>query len=129
MALGLMMKLDDAKNNDIVLVDEPEGSLDNVFIKKELIPKLQNLSKTTPVFVITHNSTLGALLNPDRLIIAKYDLNKKVYTLKTGDFLSKTVSDSQGNQSQSYSDFVDAMEAGFGTYEEKGKQYENLRIH
>lgn len=128
MALGLMMKLDDAKQNDIVLVDEPEGSLDNVFIKDELIPKLRELAESTPVFVITHNSTLGALLNPDRLLIAKFDSNSKEYQLRSGDFLAKKVSNSSGEESQSYDDFVDAMEAGIDTYKEKGRQYANLKI-
>lgn len=128
MALGLMMKLDDAKQDDVVLVDEPEGSLDNVFIKDELIPKLRELSENTPVFVITHNSTLGALLNPDRLLIAKFNPEQKSYQLLTGDYLSKKVSNSSGDESRSYDAFVDAMEAGISTYEEKGQQYENLRI-
>ncbi|WP_054776997.1 ATP-binding cassette domain-containing protein [Lacticaseibacillus saniviri] len=128
MALGLMMKLDDAKKADIVLVDEPEGSLDNVFIKKELIPKLRELSESTPVFVITHNSTLGALLNPDRLLIAKFDSNERSYQLLSGDFFAKKVRSPSGQESQSYEAFVDAMEAGIGTYKEKGIQYENLRI-
>lgn len=123
-----MMKLDDAKQDDVVLVDEPEGSLDNVFIKDELIPKLRELSENTPVFVITHNSTLGALLNPDRLLIAKFNPEQKSYQLLTGDYLSKKVSNSSGDESRSYDAFVDAMEAGISTYEEKGQQYENLRI-
>lgn len=127
MALGLMMKLDDAKKSDIILVDEPEGSLDNVFIKESLIPKLRELAKTTPVFVITHNSTLGALLQPDRLLIAKFDSKSKEYQLRTGDFTLGMVSDGFGNQSNSYEDFVDAMEAGIDTYKEKGQQYETLR--
>lgn len=127
MALGLMMKLDDAKKADIVLVDEPEGSLDNVFIKCELIPKLRELSGTIPVFVITHNSTLGALLNPDRLIIAKFNTVTKKHELKSGDFLSKEVFDSDGNVNYSYEDFVDAMEAGYDTYVEKGNQYGYLK--
>lgn len=126
-ALGLMMKLDDAKKSDIVLVDEPEGSLDNVFIKDELIPKLHDLAQNTPVFVITHNSTLGALLDPDRLIIAKFDAAAKKYLLLSGDFLSRKVYDNIGHEQQSYEDFIDAMEAGISTYEKKGVQYANLK--
>ncbi|RDF86279.1 hypothetical protein DQM23_14185 [Lacticaseibacillus paracasei] len=84
-------------------------------------------AKTTPVFVITHNSTLGALLQPDRLLIAKFDSKSKEYQLRTGDFTLGMVSDGFGNQSNSYEDFVDAMEAGIDTYKEKGQQYETLR--
>lgn len=127
LALGLMMKLDDAKRDDIVLVDEPEGSLDNVFIKDKLIPKLHELAENTPVIVITHNSTLGTLLNPDRLMIAKFDLENRKHQLLTGDFLAGKVADASGHETQSYEDFVEAMEAGIKTYQEKGEKYENLR--
>lgn len=126
-ALGLMMKLDDAKKSDIVLVDEPEASLDNVFIKDGLIPKLREISKNTPVFVITHNSTLGALLDPDRLIIAKFDSKSKQYILLTGDFHAKKVENEAGLKVGSYDDFVDAMEAGIETYRKKGEQYASLK--
>lgn len=126
-AIGLMMKLDDARKKDIILVDEPEASLDNIFIKQDLIPKLREISENTPVFVITHNSTLGALLNPDRLIIAKYDPTTNEHNILTGDFHARIISDDVGNTISSYDDFVDAMEAGIDTYEEKGEQYESLR--
>ena len=127
-ALGLMMKLDESKKKEVVLVDEPEASLDNVFIKEDLIPKLHEIAQNSVVFVITHNSTLGALLDPDRLIIAKHDSEKKEYKILTGDFSAGRVTDSYGNQFNSYDDFVDAMEAGILTYQEKGEKYANIKI-
>ncbi|VDG23478.1 hypothetical protein MUDAN_IGPPGNFN_02066 [Lactiplantibacillus mudanjiangensis] len=126
-AFGLMMKLHQAQNEDIVLVDEPEASLDNVFIKNELVLALQELSKKTTVFVITHNSTLGTLLKPDRLIVTKYDENRDEYKLLSGDFNSHVLIDGNNKIINSYDDFVDAMEAGIDTYKEKGKEYENLK--
>jgi ribosomal protein L33 len=98
-----------------------------VFIKHDLIPKLRELSETSSVFVITHNSTLGALLNPDRLIIAKYDTSTNKHSLMTGDFHARKVRDDTGAELPSYDDFVDAMEAGIVTYREKGEEYESLR--
>ncbi|MBT1144966.1 PHP domain-containing protein [Lactiplantibacillus argentoratensis] len=126
-AFGLMLKLNDAKTKDIVLVDEPEASLDNVFIRDELVPQLRSLSKATTVFVITHNSTLGALLQPDRLIVTKHDEQNDQYTILSGDFTSHRLEDGSGCEIASYDDFVDAMEAGINTYKQKGSQYENLK--
>ena len=126
-AFGLMMKLSTAKYKNIVLVDEPEASLDNVFIKNELIPKLKELAKNTTVLVITHNSTLGSLLDPDRLIVAKYDEEKNIHQILSGDYTSKMISNELGEAYPSYDDFVDAMEAGIDTYEEKGQHYAALR--
>lgn len=126
-AFGLMLKLNDAKNKDIVLVDEPEASLDNIFIRDELVSQLKELSKTTTVFVITHNSTLGTLLKPDRLIVTKYDDKSDKYTILSGDYTSHKLENTTGLEIPSYNDFVDAMEAGINTYKTKGEQYENLR--
>ncbi|GAP04463.1 AAA family ATPase [Fructobacillus tropaeoli] len=125
-AFALILRLEEAKNKEIILIDEPEASLDNAFIKEELIQKIQDLKNNSTVFVITHNSTLGALINPDYLIVAKYDKNKE-YQILSGEFDSKRITDKDGNTMNSYNDFVEAMEAGFTTYEEKGSQYESLR--
>lgn len=126
-AIGLSMKLEEAKNYDLVLIDEPESSLDNVYISEELIPKLKELSKRSTVFVITHNSTLGTLINPDRLIVAKYDDEKNIHSILSGDFKSGFLKDSENKKIDSYDDFVDAMEAGITHYKEKGNVYESLK--
>ncbi|WP_419154368.1 hypothetical protein [Weissella viridescens] len=125
-ALALTLSLDKASREDIILVDEPEASLDNSFIKERLIPKLQELSKTHTVFVITHNSTLGALLDPDYLIVAKKDSHGN-HSILTGDYSSKNLSDSTGAEFKSYDDFIDAMEAGVETFNQKGRNYNDLR--
>lgn len=124
-ALALTLSLDEATEKDIILVDEPEASLDNAFIKNKLIPKLQKLSKDKTVFVVTHNSTLGALLNPDYLIVAKKD-SKGNYQLLSGDYSSKQLFDPEGMSYSSFEDFIDAMEAGVGTFNEKKESYDEL---
>lgn len=124
---ALMMKLEEAKFKSIVLIDEPEASLDNAYIKEELIYALKNISKNSTVFVVTHNSTLGTLLIPDYLIVTTK--NKKNYHVLTGEFSSHTIS----NRSEysdfsenSYDKFVEAMEAGIETYNRKGEIYESF---
>lgn len=124
-AFALMLGLEEAKNFDIALIDEPEASLDNHFIKERLIPKLRELSKYATVFVVTHNSTLGALLSPDYLIVAKN--NHGVFDVMSGkynDYIVKNIA--TGTEISYYDDFIDAMEAGFLTYKEKGRIYEDL---
>jgi len=114
--------LDEAKNKQIVLIDEPEASLDNEFLKNELIAAIRRLKENSTVFVITHNSTLGTLLKPDYLIVTKKDGNND-YKVLTGAYSSKSIS----NDSQevgSFDLFVEAMEAGIDTYQEKGEEYE-----
>jgi len=119
---SLILRLEEAKNKPIILIDEPEASLDNDFLKNELIDAIRSLKENSTVFVITHNSTLGTLLEQDYLIVTKKDGNKD-YRVLTGSYKSKVISNKY-QEVGSFDLFVDAMEAGFDTYEEKGDIYE-----
>src|SRR5699024_110257 len=89
---ALMLRLKEASEKKIILIDKPEASLDNDFLKNELINAIRNLKNNSTVFVITHNSTLGTLLNPDYLIVTKKKNNNK-YQVLTGSYTSKLISD------------------------------------
>ncbi|MFI3685655.1 AAA family ATPase [Vagococcus fluvialis] len=123
---ALMMRLEEAKNKSIVLIDEPEASLDNAYIREELIEAIRGLSKNSTVFVVTHNSTLGALLEPDYLVVTSKN-EEKEYSVLTGEFSSQIISDNSDGYENSYEKFVEAMEAGIETYKRKGEIYESLR--
>lgn len=123
---ALMIRLEEAKNKPIVLVDEPEASLDNAYIRGELIKAIKELSKGSTVFVVTHNSTLGTLLEPDYLIVTTKN-DTKEYSVLTGEFSSQTISINSEMAESSYEKFVEAMEAGIETYIKKGDIYESLR--
>ncbi|MDT2811764.1 hypothetical protein P7H33_02250 [Vagococcus lutrae] len=123
---ALMMRLDEAKNKPIILIDEPEASLDNAYIKNELIKAIRGLSHNSTVFVVTHNSTLGALLNPDYLIVTAKDESKE-YSVFSGEFSSCRITNYSSISENSYEKFVEAMEAGIETYEKKGEVYASLK--
>lgn len=123
---ALMMRLEESKSYPIVLIDEPEASLDNTYIRDELIPALKNLATYSTIFLVTHNSTLGALINPDYLIITTKN-NKNDYQVLTGEFSSNLISNNYGSSENSYDKFVEAMESSIETYQKKGETYENLR--
>lgn len=121
---ALIIRLQEAKEKPIILIDEPEASLDNAYIKDDLIKVIRELKKYSTVFVITHNSTLGTLLNPDYLIITKKNgLND--YQVLTGAFKSKIISN-HSRKIESYDLFVEAMEAGIQSYKAKGDIYDFL---
>ena len=122
---ALMMRLNEARQKNVILIDEPESSLDNAYIQTELNSALKELAKRRMVFVVTHNSTLGALLEPDYLVVTtKNEQNE--YTILTGEFSSNKISDSKLNSESSFEKFVEAMEAGIDTYHKKGEIYGNL---
>jgi len=100
--------------------------LDNAFIKNKLIPKLQGLGHQKTVFVITHNSTLGTLLKPDYLIVAKKD-EQGDHKIISGEYSSKILTGVDGQNYSSFDDFIDAMEAGFDTFKQKGDVYDELQ--
>lgn len=121
---ALIMRLQEAKEKPIIMIDEPEASLDNAYIKDDLIKAIRDLKKYSTVFVITHNSTLGTLLEPDYLIITRKN-SPDAYQVLTGEFTSKIISNNS-EKIDSYDLFVEAMEAGIESYNEKGNVYEFL---
>ncbi|WP_156019719.1 hypothetical protein [Streptococcus ruminantium] len=122
---ALMMRLNEAKNKPVILIDEPESSLDNAYIKTELNKALKKLAENSMVVVITHNSTLGALLEPDYLIVTSKSDNGE-YSIMSGEFSSSKIRDAEGIEEKSYNKFVEAMESGIESYTKKGVVYENL---
>lgn len=123
---ALMMRLEQAKNKPIILIDEPEASLDNAYIRQELIKTIKELAIESTVFVVTHNSTLGTLLEPDYLIVTTKSGKDNYHTL-SGEFSSHLISEKIGNFESSYEKFVEAMESGIEAYNKKGEIYESLR--
>ena len=123
---ALMLRLNEAKNKPIILIDEPESSLDNAYIKNELNTELKQLARNSMVVVITHNSTLGTLLEPDYLIVTSKDNNGN-YSIMSGEFSSSKIKDSiNGLEEKSHDKFIEAMESGIDSYTKKGEIYENL---
>ena len=121
-----MLRLEDARMKPIVLIDEPEASLDNAYIREELIKAIRSLASQSTVFVVTHNSTLGALLEPDYLVVTSKNQQKE-YKVLTGEFSSCLISEASGHSENSYFKFVEAMESGIAAYNKKGVIYESLR--
>ncbi|MCW6659834.1 hypothetical protein NHG25_05005 [Aerococcaceae bacterium NML191292] len=122
---ALAMRLDEAKNKPIILIDEPESSLDNAYIREELNSALKRLAQNSMVIVITHNSTLGALLDPDYLIVTSKNGHGE-YFVQSGAFNSGKISSLSSAPESSFQKFVEAMESGIESYNEKGKVYGNL---
>jgi len=70
----LLHEIKDAQNFDYLLIDEPESSFDNLFLKGEANQMLKEISKTMPVVVVTHNSTVGASINADYIVYTSKEI-------------------------------------------------------
>lgn len=125
---NLLKELDDAKNYDILLLDEPESSFDNPYIKENINTLIKDISNRTTVFVVTHNNTLGISNKADKLIYTMYNDKEQKYQVYVGNFTDTMLTDKDGKTILTYDAIVNCMEAGVEAYEERNKIYENLKI-
>ena len=54
---NLLKEIKDALQYDMLLIDEPESSFDNLFLKDRVNKLIKSISKQIPVIIATHNST------------------------------------------------------------------------
>lgn len=125
---NLLKELDDDKNYDILLLDEPESSFDNQYIKENINTLIKDISNRTTVFVVTHNNTLGISNKADKLIYTMYNYKEQKDQVYVGNFTDTMLTDKDGKTIQTYDAIVNCMEAGVETYEERRKIYENLKV-
>ena len=127
---NLIQELSDAKSHDMLLVDEPESSFDNIFLKNSVNQVIKDLSKIMPVIVVTHNNTVGASIKPDFILFTKREItdnNGVIYRIFYGRPEQKYLEDGKGNKVENIQATLDCLEAGEKAYTERGKEYEMLK--
>ena len=125
----LLEKIQDAYHYDMLLIDEPESSFDNLFLKKEVNAQLKEISKSIPVIVVTHNNTIGASIKPDFLLYTKKEIINKqpVFKLFSGYPSDKKLKSIDGEEIDNYNILLNCLEAGKEAYNERGQTYEILK--
>lgn len=128
---NLISELKDSFKYDMVLIDEPESSFDNIFLKNNVNQIIKDLSKKLPVFVVTHSSTVGASINPDYILYTerRIDLStmKVDFKLYGGHASDKKLKSVAGGEVDNYTILVNSLEAGEEAYKERGVIYENIK--
>lgn len=124
----LLQEIMDAQNYDILLIDEPESSFDNLFLKSDVNQILKKISESMPVVVVTHNSTVGASVGADYLLYARKDLEngEVVYRLYSGYPTDKKLSSIDGKTISSHEIVMDSLEAGMEAYDSRRQGYEAI---
>lgn len=122
----LLQEIKDAQNFDLLLIDEPESSFDNMFLYSEVNEILREIAKVMPVVVVTHNSTVGASIRADYALYARKqeeadDVNYKLYS---GHPTDKTLRSTDGDSIANHEILMDSLEAGHDAYEGRRKHYE-----
>ena len=127
---NLIHEIKDATKYDILLIDEPESSFDNLFLKKEINTLIKDMAKLMPVVVVTHNSTVGASIKPNFVAITHKNLEdgEFVYRIFTGYPSDKELKCSDGTKIKNYEAILNCLEAGEDAYtERKNQTYEILK--
>lgn len=125
---NLLQKIDEALHSEILILDEPESSFDNLFLKNDVNSLLKEISLSIPVVIATHNNTIGASIRPDFLIYTKKIIqpNREIeYHLYSGYPSSETLIDLDGNTISRREIQLDCLEAGEAAYSERRNVYED----
>jgi len=125
----LLQEIRDAQNYDILLIDEPESSFDNLFLKSEVNQILKSISETMPVVVVTHNNTVGASVGADYLLYTTKELENGVprYRIFSGYPTDKKLVSVDGKIINSHETLLNSLEAGADTYERRRQAYEAIK--
>ena len=125
----LLQEIADAQNYDILLIDEPESSFDNLFLNSNVNQLLKDISEVMPVVVVTHNSTVGASVGADYVLYTSKELEqgKTAYRIYSGHPTDKHLFSTDGKVINSHGVMLDSLEAGIAPYESRRKGYEAIK--
>jgi hypothetical protein len=125
----LLQEIADAQNYDLLLIDEPESSFDNLFLKGEVNQILKSISETMPVVVVTHNNTVGASVGADYLLYATKEMENGGlrYRIFSGYPTDKKLTSVDGKLINSHETLLNSLEAGAETYEMRRQAYEAIK--
>lgn len=127
---NLLHEINDALKHDLLLIDEPESSFDNIFLKGEVNELIKDIAKEIPVIVVTHNSTVGASIQPDYILYTQKAIEggEIHYKVFAGYPSSKQLKNLSGELIDNYEIMLNCLEAGHDAYQDRRtKSYEILK--
>ncbi len=125
----LLQAINDAQRYDMLLIDEPESSFDNIFLKSEVNELIKDISKSVPVVLVTHNNTVGASIKPDFILYTdKHVENGTVeYEIYSGFPSDKLLTGLNGEKTKNIDILLNCLEAGEKAYVDRRSSYEILK--
>lgn len=124
-----IQKIQDAQLYDILLIDEPESSFDNVFLNNQINGFIKKMSDIMPVVVSTHNSTIGRSIQPDYILYAekKVENGDAVFRRYSGFPGDKKLVSVDGSEISNFDVTINSLEAGADVYDKRKEIYEVLK--
>lgn len=127
---NLLRSLQDARQFEMLLLDEPESSFDNLFLRESVNKEIKDISRELPVVVVTHNNTVGMLMEPDYILYTRRKIvnGKDEYAIFSGSPGDKEFRTADETESiSSYGTLLDALEAGEEAYRAREILYGNFK--
>lgn len=127
---NLLHEINDALKYEMLLIDEPESSFDNIFLKNEVNALLRDISKSIPVIIVTHNSTVGASIKPNYVACTKREIvdGEIVYKTFSGHPSDKSLKSVKGESLDNFEIMLNCLEAGDDEYNKRRTEaYEILK--
>lgn len=126
---NLLTKLRDSQKYDMILIDEPESSFDNPFLRSNIIQLIDDLARKSTVFISTHNNNLGVLIKANRLLYTEKTTSQDgiTYRIYSGNYDDKELVSVDGSKKNNFTVLIDSMEAGESAYKERNTIYESLK--
>lgn len=125
----LLDAIEGANDHDMLLIDEPESSFDNNFLKEVVNAIIKDISRRMPVVLVTHNNTVGASIKPDYLLCTRKELvdGKISWMTYSGYPTDKYLTSPDGGTLRTWNVLMGCLEAGSEAYEERRQGYENTK--
>lgn len=125
---NLLNEIRSALECDILLIDEPESSFDNLFLNDEVNNMVKDIAKKMPVILVTHNNTVGLSIKPDYILYTSriFDEEKKKiqFNIFKGRPDSQFLFSEEGEKILTRTVLMDALEAGELPYRNRRDVYE-----
>ena len=124
---NLLQELDNSQDSEMLILDEPESSFDNLFLKNDINLLLKKISERIPVIIATHNNTIGASVHPDYILFTRKDVigpGQVKYLIFSGYPSSEELVTDDNVSIKRKDVLLNCLEAGEQAYTERRTTYE-----
>ncbi len=110
-ASALIVFLLSLRENDLILIDQPEDDLDSQTIYNEVISLLRKIKNTTQFIFVTHNPNIPVLGDCEQILACNYDDEK--INIELGSIDKKNIQNK----------IINIMEGGQTAFDERKNKY------
>ena len=127
---NLLSELESSEKYELLLIDEPESSFDNLFLKNSVDAMIKEIANMIPVVLVTHNNTLGLSIHPDFLLYTEKSIENgsQIYRVFSGTTTNHILKSNIDNKEMNTREILlNCLEAGEPSYKDRSQTYEILK--